>query len=92
MVEGNLKENSWLKAEECDPEELCSGLQTYSQIELCAYYLLRGSVKVVCAYSPLLKRGNLGSYMQFLCSCARFIIKFMAQLTLGMYLDVLRFR
>jgi len=31
MVEGNLKENSWVRAEECRLKELCSGLQTHSQ-------------------------------------------------------------
>lgn len=27
MVEGNLRQNWWMKAEQCDPKELCSGLQ-----------------------------------------------------------------
>lgn len=35
MVEGNLKENSRVKAEERNPKELCLGLWTCSQIELC---------------------------------------------------------
>lgn len=30
MVEGDLKENSWVKAEECNPKELGSGWQTCS--------------------------------------------------------------
>ena len=63
MVEGNLKENSWVKAEECNLKELCSGLQTCSQIELRVYYLLSGFRKVVCAYSPLLKGRSLSSCM-----------------------------
>lgn len=61
-------------------------------IELCACYLLSGFGKVVCVYSPLLKGRSLCSFMYLLCSCARFIIKFTAQLALGVYLDILRSR
>lgn len=63
MVEGNLKENSLVKAEKCNPEEFCSGLQTCLRIELCVYYLLSGFRKVLRTYSPLLKGRSLSSCM-----------------------------
>lgn len=68
MVKSNLKgKNSWMKAEECNPEELHSGLQTCSQscgfiiclvvleklYVLTVYFLREASLVLVCSSSIL---------------------------------------
>lgn len=61
MVKGNLRQNSWVKAEQRDPKELCSAV--YFLLRCVFIICLVVLKKVVCAYSPLLNGRSLSSCM-----------------------------